>query len=78
MSTPPPPNNWFLLSSRALARPSGNAQRTLIRGALANQPGHPDHDAMMRELTGLFENYKTGGHVTLEYETEVYLGRVEE
>jgi SAM-dependent methyltransferase len=40
-------------------------------------PGHPGHDAMFRELRHLFDEHRRDGRVTLEYETEVYWGRLD-
>jgi SAM-dependent methyltransferase len=39
-------------------------------------PGHPNYDAMMKELRELFDRNNRNGVVPFEYETEIYWGEV--
>lgn len=39
-------------------------------------PGAESYEPMMREITRLFRKYQEGGQVTIEYETEIYYGRL--
>ena len=52
-----------------------------LRGRLqsssyAPPPGHPAHEPMIAALRALFDRCQQGGAVRMEYETELYLGRV--
>jgi SAM-dependent methyltransferase len=38
--------------------------------------GHPGYEPMLRALEGLFAQYQSGGTVVVEYDTEVYFGRL--
>lgn len=39
-------------------------------------PGEPGHDAMMRDLDGVFDAHQEGGRVAMTYDTKVYFGRL--
>jgi SAM-dependent methyltransferase len=39
-------------------------------------PGTESYEPMMQEITRLFRKYQEGGHVTIEYKTEIYYGRL--
>lgn len=54
---------------------AGLAGRTLS-SSYAPAPGHPRHEPMMEALRRLFERSSVDGTVTIEYETEVYVGSV--
>lgn len=52
-----------------------------IRGRLLSSsyvpaPGHPEHLPMLSELDAIFATHERGGLVTVEYDTEVYFGRM--
>ncbi|WP_276354498.1 class I SAM-dependent methyltransferase [Cohnella caldifontis] len=49
----------------------------LRSSSYAPAPGHPNHEPMMRELKALFDRNQQNGHVSLDYETTVYLGEME-
>ena len=40
------------------------------------EPGHPTYAAMVAELRGLFDAHQLDGTVTMEYDTELYFGRI--
>ncbi len=40
-------------------------------------PEHDRHRAMLTALRGLFEEHQVGARVTMEYDTEIYTGRLE-
>ena len=40
-------------------------------------PGHGNHQAMLGALQKLFGEHQMGGRVTMEYETEIYTGRLQ-
>lgn len=40
-------------------------------------PGQPGHDAVLGELRGLFDAHRRDGRVAIEYETEVFWGRLD-
>jgi SAM-dependent methyltransferase len=48
----------------------------LLSSSYAPEPGHPNHDAMLAELSRIFEAYQSGGKVAFEYTTKVYFGRL--
>ena len=39
--------------------------------------GEPGHDEMCAALSELFGRYQAGGQVVIEYDTEIYVGRIE-
>jgi ubiquinone/menaquinone biosynthesis C-methylase UbiE len=39
-------------------------------------PGAENYEPMMQEIARLFRKYQEGGQVTIEYETEIYYGRL--
>jgi SAM-dependent methyltransferase len=61
-----------------------NAQRLDFEGLLgrvlsssyAPKPGNPAHAPMCAALRSLFDSQEVAGHVTLTYETRLYLGRM--
>src|SRR6185295_300804 len=50
----------------------------LLSSSYIPELGHPNYEPMIDELAGIFEDYQTGGHVTLEYLTTLHCGRLEE
>ncbi len=48
----------------------------LLSSSYAPAPGHPDHESMMNELQRIFDRNQQDGHVSFDYETEVYWGEV--
>lgn len=47
----------------------------LLSSSYAPAAGHPDHEPMLAELERVFRARRTGGRVTMEYETTVRCGR---
>lgn len=43
----------------------------------APQPGDPRYEPMIAELTRLFDEHQQDGIVTFEYDTEIYIGRLQ-
>jgi SAM-dependent methyltransferase len=39
-------------------------------------PGSDSYEPMIQEISRLFHKYEEGGYVTIEYETEIYYGRL--
>jgi SAM-dependent methyltransferase len=39
--------------------------------------GHPKYEPMIAELEKIFDEYRSGGTVTFEYDTEMYYGRIQ-
>lgn len=39
-------------------------------------PGHPRHAPMIRALDDLFTEHERDGHVVIEYDTDVFFGRL--
>jgi SAM-dependent methyltransferase len=48
----------------------------LLSSSYAPVPGQPRHDPMMRALRDLFERYNREGRVSLDYDTQVYVGGI--
>lgn len=48
----------------------------LLSASYAPLPGEPDYDEVTGRLREIFATYETNGHVTFEYETELYAGRL--
>ncbi len=48
----------------------------LVSSSFMPQEGHPCYDGMIAALGGLFAAHQVNGHVTLEYETKVFYGRL--
>jgi SAM-dependent methyltransferase len=48
----------------------------LLSASHSPEPGHPTYAAMAAELRGLFDAYQLDGKVTMEYDTELYFGRI--
>jgi len=48
----------------------------LLSSSYAPETGHPDHAPMIAELRRLFDIHQTGGAVSFEYDTQVYIGRL--
>jgi SAM-dependent methyltransferase len=49
----------------------------LLSSSYAPGPGHPRHEAMLRELRRIFDAHSVGGKATFEYVTRVYFGRLQ-
>jgi SAM-dependent methyltransferase len=52
-------------------------QGRLRSSSYAPAPGHPGHAPMIAALRELFERCERSGSIRMEYETELYLGRLE-
>jgi SAM-dependent methyltransferase len=50
----------------------------LMSSSYAPEPGHPLHEPMLRDLRAIFECHQADGHVTFDYDTLVYFGRLPE
>jgi SAM-dependent methyltransferase len=48
----------------------------LLSSSYVPDKGHPQHEAMLEELTRIFDEHRTEGRVKFEYETRVYSGRL--
>jgi SAM-dependent methyltransferase len=48
----------------------------LLSASHSPQPDHPTYTAMVAELRGLFDAHQLDGKVTMEYDTELYFGRI--
>ncbi|MBZ5499988.1 MAG: methyltransferase domain-containing protein [Acidobacteriia bacterium] len=49
----------------------------LLSASYAPLPGHPNFEPMMAELERIFSRHENGGIVRVEYETELYFGRLQ-
>ena len=52
-----------------------------LRGRLTSSsytppPGDPGRQPMLNDLTNIFDQYQVDNHVRLEYDTEIYFGRL--
>lgn len=51
--------------------------RGRVRSSSYTPPvGHPSHEPLIQQLDALFEGHHVGGQVRFEYDTEIYLGRL--
>jgi SAM-dependent methyltransferase len=50
----------------------------LLSSSYTPEPGHPNHQPMLEELSALFDTHASNGHVVFEYETKVYYGQLRE
>lgn len=48
----------------------------LLSSSYMPAPGAKGHDEMLREIEKIFARHQDGGAVTIEYETELYLGKL--
>lgn len=48
----------------------------LLSSSYAPGTGHPKHEPMLHQLRQIFDTYQAGGHVTFEYNTRLYYGRL--
>lgn len=48
----------------------------LLSSSYTPEAGQPAHDAMLHDLRTLFDAHQSAGAVTVEYDTEVYYGRI--
>ena len=48
----------------------------LLSSSYTPQPGHPNHEPMLRELRRSFDVHQAQGRVSFEYDTRVYYGRL--
>lgn len=48
----------------------------LLSSSYTPQPGHPSHDPMLGELKRIFGNHQRAGLVRMEYDTNLYFGRI--
>lgn len=49
----------------------------LLSSSYVPGPGHPDHEPMLRELEAIFTEHQDGGKVVIEYDTELFVGRLD-
>lgn len=50
----------------------------LLSSSYTPEPGHANHDAMLRRLRDIFDAHQANGQVTIEYDTQVYFGHLHE
>jgi SAM-dependent methyltransferase len=50
----------------------------LLSSSYTPLAGHPDHEPMMRELRRMFDESERDGLITLEYDTTIHHGRLED
>jgi SAM-dependent methyltransferase len=48
----------------------------LLSSSYAPGEGHPQHEAMLRELRRLFDTHQNNGRVGMDYVTRIYFGRL--
>jgi len=48
----------------------------LLSSSYTPTPGHANYDPMLRELRRVFATHQSGGHVSLDYDTLIYWGRL--
>jgi len=48
----------------------------LLSSSYAPQPGEPAHEPMLADLRQIFEKHQRHGHVRMEYDTNIYFGRL--
>jgi SAM-dependent methyltransferase len=48
----------------------------LLSSSYAPGPGHPQHEAMLRDLRRIFDKHAVAGRVFCDYKTRVYFGRL--
>jgi ubiquinone/menaquinone biosynthesis C-methylase UbiE len=48
----------------------------LLSSSYAPQPGHPSHELMLAELRRIFAEHQKSGIVRMEYDTNLYFGRL--
>lgn len=73
----------FLTGGMKLAT-FGNSQRLdfeglkgrLLSSSYAPEPGHAQYDTLLRQLELVFSAHKTGDHVTIHYDTNMYFGQL--
>ncbi len=51
-------------------------QGRLLSSSYAPEAGHRDHEAMIRELRRIFDRYQVNDHITMEYNTRIFYGRL--
>lgn len=49
-----------------------------LSSSYAPLPGAPEYAALLEDLAALFREHESRGHVTMQYETEMYFGRLED
>ncbi|GIV98425.1 MAG: hypothetical protein KatS3mg057_3082 [Herpetosiphonaceae bacterium] len=48
----------------------------LLSSSYTPEPGHAKYEPMLAELQRIFDSYNQEGQVAIEYDTEVYYGRL--
>jgi SAM-dependent methyltransferase len=48
----------------------------LLSSSYTPEPGHPNHQPMLGALRALFDQHQSGGHVSFDYVTLLYFGRL--
>lgn len=48
----------------------------LMSSSYAPQPGHPQHEPMIKTLRAMFDKHNRQGRVSFEYDTRLYAGRL--
>ena len=48
----------------------------LLSSSYTPEPGHPNHDAMIAELSKIYQAHEVHGRVTMEYVTQMYYGHL--
>jgi ubiquinone/menaquinone biosynthesis C-methylase UbiE len=52
------------------------AKGRLLSSSYTPEPGHPNHEPMMAELSKIFKEHEVDGRVTFEYTTWMYYGQL--
>ncbi len=48
----------------------------LLSSSYTPEPGHPNHQPMLEELSAIFDTHASNGRVVFEYETKVFYGQL--
>ncbi len=48
----------------------------LLSSSYAPGPGHPKHEPMLKELRRIYREYAVNGHVSVDYLTRIYFGKL--
>jgi SAM-dependent methyltransferase len=48
----------------------------LLSSSYAPMPGHPNYEPMLKELRRLFDQFKEGGRVSMDYRTKMFYGQL--
>jgi ubiquinone/menaquinone biosynthesis C-methylase UbiE len=48
----------------------------LLSSSYSPEPGHPNHQPMLKELEKIFQRHQAAGKISFEYDTHLYYGRL--